>query len=289
MPMETTDNLIHSRTLPGGQSGELIQFSRQGVGWEWMGFSVRRLAAGDAWECHHDGEETACVLLSGTCAVDWRAGRQEIGRRTSVFDGLPYALYVAPGDRARFTATSICEIAECHVPSQSGFPSRLVMPKDVIVSLRGGGNASRQIVDIIRPDFPADRLIAIEVYTPGGNWSSYPPHKHDVHNPPHEVDLDEIYYYRMHRPGAFAHQRLYKPDGTRDTVVTTRDGDAVLIRDGYHPVVAGPGYDLYYLNFLAGSARALAVTEDPHHTWIRSSWSEMDNRLPLVRNEESKA
>ena len=283
MSTEITDNLIHSRDLPEGQSGELIQFSRQAVDWDWMSFSVRRLASDASWECHHGSEETACVVLSGTCALEWNKQRREIGKRRTVFDGLPYALYLGPGDRARFTAISTCEIAECHVPSQSQLPSQLVTPVDVSVSLRGGGNASRQIVDIMRPDFPADRLIAIEVYTPGGNWSSYPPHKHDVHNPPAEVDLDEIYYYRMNRRGAFAHQRLYKTDGSRDYVVTARDGDVVLVRDGYHPVVAGPGYDVYYLNFLAGSARALSVTEDSNHVWIRSAWVEMDNRLPLIR------
>ena len=285
MLMEISDNLIHSRSVPAGQSGELIQFSRLAVHWEWMSFSVRRLVPGESWECHHPGEETACVLLSGTCAVEWNKQRKEIGKRRTVFDGLPYALYLAPGDRARFTAISTCEIAECHVPSQSQLPSRLVTPVEVSVSLRGGGNASRQIVDVMRPDFPADRLIAIEVYTPGGNWSSYPPHKHDVHNPPAEVDLDEIYYYRMNRPGAFAHQRLYRTDGSRDSIVTARDGDVVLVRDGYHPVVAGPGYDVYYLNFLAGSARALSVTEDPSHVWIRSAWGKMDDRLPLIREE----
>jgi 5-deoxy-glucuronate isomerase len=107
-----------------------------------------------------------------------------------------------------------------------------------------------------------------------------------VHNPPAEVDLDEIYYYRMNRESAFAQQRLYAADGTRDRVVTVRDGDVVLVRDGYHPVVAGPGYDVYYLNFLAGSSRALAITEDPNHVWIRSSWKEMDPRLPLVSERE---
>ena len=122
------------------------------------------------------------------------------------------------------------------------------------------------------PDFPADRLIAVEVYTPSGNWSSYPPHKHEVHNPPSEVDLDEIYYYRFHQPNAFALQRLYSSNGDRDTVVTARDGDTVLIRDGYHPVVAGHGYDVYYLNFLAGSARSLANTIDPNHAWVTSTW-----------------
>jgi 5-deoxy-glucuronate isomerase len=285
--MAIHDKLVRSRELPASQSGELLKFSREEAGWEWMGFCVRRLSPNEAWESQRPDEEAVYVLLSGRCVADWGSGKLQIGQRNSVFDGLPYALYLSPGSRVRFQANSVCEIAECHVPSRTRFPSRLVTPKDVVVALRGGGNVSRQIVDVIRPDFPADRLVVVEVYTPGGNWSSYPPHKHDVHDPPDESDLDEIYYYRMNQPGAFAHQRLYSADGKRDTVVTAHDGDVVLIRDGYHPVVAGPGYDVYYLNFLAGSSRSLATTEDPQHKWIRSSWKEMDPRLPLVRGPES--
>ncbi|HEX6879054.1 MAG TPA: 5-deoxy-glucuronate isomerase, partial [Terriglobales bacterium] len=158
----------------------------------------------------------------------------------------------------------------------------LVTPSDVAVSLRGGGNASRQIVDVMPVSFPADRLMVVEVYTPAGNWSSYPPHKHEVHNPPAEVDLDEIYYYRLQHPSGYAMQRLYASDGSRDEVVTARDGDAVLIRDGYHPVVAGHGYNVYYLNMLAGSARSLANTTDPEHAWVMSTWKGVSEGLPLV-------
>lgn len=125
--------------------------------------------------------------------------------------------------------------------------------------------------------------MVIEVYTPGGNWSSYPPHKHDVHNPPAEVDLDEIYYYRIRQPEGFAFQHLYSGENPIERTVKARDGDAVLVRNGFHPVVAGPGYDVYYLNFLAGSSRTLAVTEDSRHVWIRSTWNETDPRLPLVK------
>jgi 5-deoxy-glucuronate isomerase len=280
------DTVAHSRKLADGASGELVRFSRQEARWEWMGFEVKRLSPGEIWKYRRNDEETAFVLLSGRCSADWGAGTHHIGQRSSVFGGLPYALYLRPATQVQFEASATCEIAACHVPSKANFASRLVTPKDVQVSLRGGGNASRQIVDIMPPDFPADRLIVVEVYTPGGNWSSYPPHKHDVHKPPTEVDLDEIYYYRMNRAGAFAHQRLYTPDGKRDTVVTVHDGDAVLVRDGYHPVVAGPGYDIYYLNFIAGSARSLAVSEDPNHVWIRDAWKEMDARLPLVTAAE---
>jgi len=281
------DIVAHSRKLSEGTSGELLRFSRQEAGWEWMGLEVKRLSPGEIWKYQQNEEETVFVLLSGRCSADWGGGAHNIGQRTSVFDGLPYTLYLSHGSEVQFEASTTCEIAACHVPAKANFASRLVTPRDVQVSLRGGGNASRQIVDVMRPDFPAERLIVVEVYTPGGNWSSYPPHKHDVHKPPTEVDLDEIYYYRMNRVGAFAHQRLYTRDGRRDTVVTVHDGDAVLVRDGYHPVVAGPGYDIYYLNFIAGSARSLAVTEDPDHVWIRDVWNGFDARLPLVTAAES--
>src|SRR5260370_15305564 len=207
-----------------------------------MGFCVRRLARGETWQQQRSGEETVYVFLAGKCTEEWDGQKQQIGERNSVFDGLPYALYASPGTQVRFESLTTCEIAECNVPSQGNFTSRLVTPKDVVVSLRGGGNASRQIVEIMQPDFPADRLIVVEVYTPCGNWSSYPPHKHDVHNPPAEVDLHEIYYYRMNRPGAFGHQRLYSSDGQPDTVVTVHGGAPSLVHERYHPTVAVPAY-----------------------------------------------
>jgi 5-deoxy-glucuronate isomerase len=247
-----------------------------------MSFFVWRLGPGESHEFYSTHEETGLILLGGRCQADWGSGKLEIGGRANVFDGLPYALYLPASHRATLVATSDCEIAECRVPSDAKLEPRLVTPEDVTVSLRGGGNASRQIVDVMPVGFPADRLMVVEVYTPSGNWSSYPPHKHEVHNPPSEVDLDEIYYYRLENPSGFAMQRLYSSDGSRENVVTARDGDAVLIRDGYHPVVAGPGYNVYYLNLLAGSARSLANTTDPAHAWLTSTWKGFSEGLPLV-------
>jgi len=282
--METLPNVIHSRSLAQGESGELLHFSREQVGWEWMSLTVRRLNPGDSHAAKTNGEEAAFVLLGGRCKADWGEGEQVIGERKNVFDGLPYCVYLPTGHRVTFTAETTCEIAECRTPSEARFSPRLIAPKDVISSLRGGENASRQIVDVLRPDFPADKLVVIEVYTPGGNWSSYPPHKHDTHNPPNEVDLDEIYYYRIDHPReGFALQRLYTPDQSRDVTVRAKDGDAVLVRSGFHPVVAGPGYNVYYLNFLAGTSRNLFVVEDQNHVWLKSTWKQTDSRLPLVR------
>lgn len=281
--MSESDFIVHSRHLPPDSAGELLHMPRSQANWEWMSFFVHRLQTGDVYSCHTEGEEAAFVLLGGHCQADWGYEAQSIGKRKDVFDGLPYSLYLPTGHEATFTAETPCEIAECRVPSDAPLQPRLITPGDVGTNLRGGGNVSRQIVDIMSPTFPADKLMVIEVYTPGGNWSSYPPHKHDVHNPPMEVDLDEIYYYRMKEPKGFALQHLYSGDHAVAHTVKASNGDAVLVRSGFHPVVAGPGYDVYYLNFLAGSARALAVTEDASHVWIRSTWKETDPRLPLVK------
>jgi 5-deoxy-glucuronate isomerase len=282
---ETSDRfIVHSSSSP---TGDVLSFTREQVGWEWMSFFVHRLAPGETWRAELDGEEAALVLLGGRCRADWGAGEQAIGERKHVFDGFPYALYLPHGHGVRLVAETACEFAECRVPSRATLQPRLITPRDVKSSLRGGGNASRQIVDVMPPDFPADKLIVVEVYTPAGNWSSFPPHKHDVHNLPTEADLDEIYYYRVDRPGGYAHQRLYTRNGAgdagRDVTLTCRDGDAVLVRDGYHPVVAGHGYNVYYLNCIAGSAHSLANTIDPDHAWVMQTWKDMDPRVPLVK------
>jgi 5-deoxy-glucuronate isomerase len=276
--------LIHSVTLPEQKSGELLSLPRQRAGWEWMSFFVRRLQPGESFRTRTEHEEAAYVLLGGICRLDWPGGTSRIGKRKNVFDGFPYALYLPSGNEAVFTAETSCEIAECRAPSDARLEPKLITPGETVSSLRGGGNASRQIIDVITPAFRADKLMVIEVYTPGGNWSSYPPHKHDVHNPPAEVDLDEIYYYRIRQPEGFALQHLYAGQYAGEQTLKARDGDCVLVHNGYHPVVAGPGYDVYYLNFLAGSARALAVTEDREHVWIRSTWKDTDPRLPLVKD-----
>lgn len=282
--MSAVDSLVHSRKLSDHQGGELVRLSREEAEWEWMSFFVRRLLPSETYQVRLENEEAAFVLLGGTCSADWGSGPNVIGQRKHVFDGFPTTVYLPANNAVKFTAQTTCEVAECRVPSSARLNPQLITPSEVASSLRGGSNTSRQIVDVIPPSFPADRLMVIEVYTPGGNWSSYPPHKHDIHNPPAEVDLDEIYYYRIRQPEGFAFQHLYSAENRTGRVIQAHDGDAVLVRGGFHPVVAGPGYDVYYLNFLAGSARALATTEDPQHVWIRSTWKQVDPRLPIVRD-----
>jgi 5-deoxy-glucuronate isomerase len=154
----------------------------------------------------------------------------------------------------------------------------VIRPEDVEVEIRGAGNATRRIHHIVKPDFPADRLLVVEVYTPAGNWSSWPPHKHDVDNMPHEAVLEEIYYYQLRRPEGWGIQRLYRRDGEsgRDALWAVRHGELVLVTDGYHPFAAAHGYDAYYLNALAGDRRTMACSDDPDLAWTRAAWADLE-------------
>jgi 5-deoxy-glucuronate isomerase len=160
----------------------------------------------------------------------------------------------------------------------------LQRPEEVDLEIRGAGNATRQINNMIQPGFPAERILVVEVLTPAGSWSSYPPHKHDEHDPPSEVALEEVYYFRAPAPEAFGVQRLYSPSRGVDVTETVRDGDLMLIPYGYHAFSAAPGYDFYYLNALAGDEHSMAASDDPGLAWVRASWKSMetDPRVPLV-------
>jgi 5-deoxy-glucuronate isomerase len=270
---------------PSGAPGEVMSVTQDRAGWQTISLRVIRLEKQQKQIVSQPAEELTLVMLGGQATV--RAGGERwesLGARANVFAGMPHALYLPVGtEQVEIEAlTNACEVAVCGARATRKFPAALIQPSSVEVEIRGGGNATRQINHILKPDFPADRLLVVEVYTPSGNWSSYPPHKHDVHNPPGEVDLDEIYFYKISQPEGFAIQRVYTRDGRRNETLTVRDNELVLIPDGYHPVVAAHGYDCYYLNVLAGSARSMAASDDPDYAWVRGTWSAKDPRLPLV-------
>jgi 5-deoxy-glucuronate isomerase len=271
---------------PSGGTGEVVAVTQERAGWQTISLRLLRIEKGQKQVVSQPGEELALVMLAGQAAI--RAGDQKwerLGGRANVFAGMPHTLYlpVGIGPVEVEALTTVCEVAVCGARASRKFPAAVIEPSAVEVEIRGGGNATRQINHIMKPDFPADRLLVVEVYTPSGNWSSYPPHKHDVHNPPGEVDLDEIYFYKISQPEGFAIQRVYTRDGRRNETLTVRDNEVVLIPDGYHPVVAAHGYDCYYLNVLAGSARSMAASDDPDLAWVRGKWDSKDPRLPLVR------
>jgi 5-deoxy-glucuronate isomerase len=273
----------HSRRVPPNRSAAAVDLTPRALAWRYIRFAVRHLPAGARWAGHSPREERCLVLLRGSFDITWAGATRRVGPRADVFDGYPHAVYLPAGTRFDVRATQRCEIADCRAPSKPSpaLAPRVITPEDCGFEIRGGGNATRQIVDIMPPAFPADRLLVCEVYTPSGNWSSYPPHKHDTDNPPDEVDLEEIYYFRYADPDAYGYQRVYK--GRRDDTLRVVHGDVVAVRDGYHPFVTAYGYDAYYLNVLAGTRRSMAATDDPRYARFRREWPAADPRVPLVQ------
>jgi len=274
---------------PVASPGEYTKVTPAQAGWELLHFAARRMSAGEKWEFDTGENEYGVVVLGGICSAETSRGTLgSIGRRPNVFAGMPYTLYLPRRTEVKIEAVDDgldlgygwCETDQDH-------PARLITPDEVKVELRGGGNATRQINDMIPPGFDCHRLIAVEVYTPPGNWSSYPPHKHDVHQVSDtgdliEADLEETYFYKQDRPEGYAIQRVYTGDGSLDEVVVARQDDVVLVPEGYHPVVSAHGYTTYYLNFLAGSVQSLANTDDPDFAWVKETWGDKDPRLPIV-------
>jgi len=282
--LQTSQDLLIRPAALDGPSGETLCITPESVRFEYLTLRVRKLAKGESFSGGTGANELGMVVLGGRCSVQSSAGSWfYFGRRAHVFNGLPYTLYLPIQTWFTVMAETDCEIAFCFCRAEEAHPAHLVTPEEVEVEIRGGANATRQINHILKPEFPAHRLMIVEVYTPNGNWSSYPPHKHDVHNPPQEVDLEEIYYYKIDRPEGYAIQKVYTPDRRLDATLTVRDGELVLIPEGYHPVVAAHGYNVYYLNALAGSARSMAASDDPAYAWVRQTWAEKDPRVPLVK------
>jgi len=284
-----TSLLLHSRQPRAAGSGKLLEITPAKAGWEYVHFSVQRIESGVTWKARTRGNEVCLVLLSGEVTVQWSplGGRPvRLGPRRDVFSDYPHAVYLPPATQFAVRARRTSEIASCGSPTEKRFEARIIRPDDCGLEVRGGGNATRQIIDILPASAPADRLLVCEVLTPSGNWSSYPPHKHDRHDPPIEADLEETYYYRFRDPDAYGIQRLYTADGRSDTVIKVSHGDVALIHEGYHPFVAAYGYDAYYLNTLAGSVRSMAATDDPRYAHLRNAWPPPDPRVPLIARPE---
>lgn len=274
---------------PKFNQDEYIHVTPYSAGWDHLSFAARKMLRPQKWDFETHENELTLVVLGGVCQVTSNRGRwTAVGRRPHVFAGMPYTLYLPPETRFTIEATSeLLDIAYGWCLAREAHPARLVRPAEVEIEIRGGGNVTRQINKMIPPGFPASRLVVVEVYTPSGNWSSYPPHKHDEHIVDSagnvlEADLEEVYFYKIDRPEGFAYQRIYTPDRTIDELILARDSHLVLSPRGYHPVVAAPGYNCYYLNMLAGSAQSLAATDDPEHAWVKETWKDKDPRLPLV-------
>jgi 5-deoxy-glucuronate isomerase len=268
-------------------AGEWEAVTPSSAGWRYLSFRVERFTAGAERRLASGDEELALVPLGGSCVVVADEGEWEIGGRANVFAGLPSSLYMPRDTTFTVGAHGGAEVAVCGARADRRREPRAIPPQDVEIEVRGAGNATRQINHIVKPEFPAERLLVVEVFTPAGNWSSYPPHKHDEDHGEREAVLEETYYFRTRDepPGAFAVQRLYSPAHDVDLTVTVRDGDLLLVPWGYHTTAAAHGHDLYYLNALAGDRRTMAAADDPDLAWVRPAWQELepDPRVPLVQ------
>jgi 5-deoxy-glucuronate isomerase len=256
-----------NRTAPGGR---VIHVTPQTAGWMRVGFDLYRLPVDASAAGGEAGREVCLVLISGKASV--QAGGADlgiVGGRTSPFDGKPWSVYVPAGTDWIATAETNVELAVCSAPAVGSKRARVIAPDALQVEARGRGTNLRHVVNILPETDPtAESLLVVEVITPGGHWSSYPPHKHDRDALPAESALEETYYHRLKPAQGFAFQRIYTDDRSLDETITIHDGDVTLVPRGYHPCAAAHGYDLYYLNVMAGPRRIWRFHNDPAHEWI---------------------
>jgi len=261
--------VVPSRPEPD-RDGNVLTITPESAGWQYVGFQVYVLKKGQTLSRTLPDQEACLVLLSGRATVSAGEHRWEhIGERMNVFEKTPpYSVYVPSGAPFCVEALTELELAVCLAPGKGTHEPRLIRPQDVGVEMRGYGQIERKIHNILPEGQPADSLLVVEVFTPAGHWSSYPPHKHDRNQLPEESYLEETYYHRIDKPGGFAIQRVYTDDRSLDETMTVKDGDAVLVPRGYHPVCAPPGYEVYYLNVMAGPIRTWKFRNDPDHEWL---------------------
>ncbi len=276
--MPDPDTMLIRSESPEG-TGRLLEVTPESAGWEYVGLTVQQIAAGDTWNFAAPDDEICIVPLRGSAEIETSEGKWTVSRPGTMFDGKPTSLYLPVGSSFTATSSDGAELAVTSSRATTAHPAKLIEPDEVDVEIRGAGNAARQINHIIKPDFPADKLLVVEVFTPSGNWSSFPPHKHDVSRMPEEADLEEIYYYRINPDDGFGLQRLYFHDGSFDHAWTIRDGDLLLVPEGYHAFAVAHGYTGYYLNILAGdeTERTMQPADDPAYAWVRDTWDDAMN------------
>lgn len=251
--------------------GRVISVTPESAGWTYTGFDLYRLKPGQSVSKPTGEREVCLVLVEGranVCAGGEEFG--EIGGRMNVFEHQPpWSIYVPNGSSWQAQATTELTLAVCSGPGKGNHPVRLIPPSDVAFISRGKGANERHVHPILMEEKDqADSLLIVEVYTPQGNWSSYPPHKHDTDDFPNETALEEVYYHRLDPPQGFAFQRVYSDDRSLDETMSFGDGDVTLVPRGYHPCGAPYGYELYYLNVMVGPMRKWRFQNDPDHDWI---------------------
>lgn len=256
---------------PHGKSGRVIHITPENAGWTYVGFDLHYMAPGETAAAETGDREVCLVFISGKGRVT-ADGKDmgDVGERISPFEGRPWSVYVPAQSRWSVIATTDLQLAVCTAPGKPhSHPARVITPDALGQEVRGKGTNTRYVTNILpETDKGADSLLVVEVITPGGHTSSYPPHKHDQDNLPAESLLEETYYHRINPPQGFAFQRVYTDDRSLDETMTVEDGDVVMVPRGYHPCAACHGYDLYYLNVMAGPVRTWKFHNAKEHEWL---------------------
>jgi 5-deoxy-glucuronate isomerase len=264
--MAKSNLLVHPAR---SDDGVRHRITPQSAGWRYVGFETRAMKRGARVTTATEDREICIVILSGKARVTTEGfDSGAIGERADVFSGPPWSVYAPPHANVAIEAITDCELAICSAPASGRYPARVIAPDDVGTLTRGQGTNARHIRNVLPEDAQAESLLVVEVITPGGHWSSYPPHKHDRDALPDESYLEETYYHRLSPPQGFALQRVYTDDRDLDETMAVGDGDVVLVPRGYHPVGAPHGYELYYLNTMAGPKRTWRFHNDPAHEWL---------------------
>lgn len=262
---------MSSLLVKASKSGPtIVDVTPASAGWRYVGFRAYRLDAGERADLAMRGRELCIVVLSGRVDVRAPGGEwRDLGGRASVFDdAAPWALYLPDGAGVSIVARTAAEIGVANAPGGGTLAARVIDPSTMKRSVRGAGTNTRYVTDILPETAPAEHLLVVEVRTPSGHSSSYPPHKHDRDLPPHETELEETYYHRLDPPQGFAFQRVYTDDRSLDESLAVEDHDVVMVPRGYHPVVVPYGYESYYLNVMAGPRRVWHFRNDPAHEWM---------------------
>ena len=254
----------------GAAPGTILEITPERIGWRYLSSRVVVLAPGELLAGDTAGNEIAIVPLRGSGTFVFGGSAHPVARR-DVFTAKPHVLYLPPGTAYTVAAAGPFEVAIGEAPATGRYQARLYRPDELPSFVRGGANVSRGVTAAFDPTFESERLIAYEILTPSGNWSSFPPHRHDGRfgTTYHE----ESYYYRLSPSDGFAIQRIYTRDTDLDVSIAVADGDLVLVHEGYHTVAVAPGTNAYYLNFLAGETKPVTQLNDPAYAWIVDDWT----------------
>ena len=263
---------------PDYNSRFLLNITPEMAQWKYISFKVARLAPGQMIEADTATEEVAIVPLVGRGKLSFNGETHELTRK-DLFRELADIAYLPPRTKYKLEAIGPFEVAIGGAPAQGKLPARIIRRDQVPSAVRGGANAKRGVSTLADSDELTERLVVYEIHTPSGNWSSFPPHRHDTRD--QSSYHEETYYYRFLPEDGFAIQRIYTRDTDLDVAIPVQHGDVVLIHEGYHPVVKAPGTNAYYLNFLAGDVRKISAVNDPHYDWVSKNWQGNPIEIPL--------